>query len=199
MQQTTKHLEALLDRHRNGDPEARQSLINFSCERLHVLAHKMLARNPKVKRWEETDDVLNMAVLKLDRTLENLAPNDVQHFMSLAGMKIRQTLCDLARKHYGKYGIAANHETDAAPGSSDLPARVEVAEDLRNSPDTIAMQADFHEAVDLLPDDQKDVINLSIYIGLEQQEIAEQLGVSVATVKRRKREALTAIGSQLSE
>jgi len=68
----TAHIQACLDRLSGGDEAARAELLGCACERLRNLARKMLRGFPKVHRWEQTDDVLQNAALRLHRTLQQL-------------------------------------------------------------------------------------------------------------------------------
>ncbi|MFM8702381.1 MAG: hypothetical protein ACKOHG_00630, partial [Planctomycetia bacterium] len=52
-----------------GDQAAREDLIIWSSERIREIAHRMLRTFPSVRRWEETDDVVQHVVLRLDRAL----------------------------------------------------------------------------------------------------------------------------------
>ena len=54
-----------LERLRAGNPDAAPRLIEHTCERLRLIARRMLRRFPQVRRWEETDDVLFEAMTKL--------------------------------------------------------------------------------------------------------------------------------------
>ena len=71
MPELTGQTAGWLDLMRAGDTTARQRLIEHACERLRGLARKMLRRYPKVRRWEETDDVFVEAITRLHRALEN--------------------------------------------------------------------------------------------------------------------------------
>jgi RNA polymerase sigma-70 factor (ECF subfamily) len=53
-----------LDRMRAGDLSARDELLHNLCGRLERLARTMLHRFPRVRRWAETDDVLQNALLR---------------------------------------------------------------------------------------------------------------------------------------
>jgi hypothetical protein len=59
----------LLERLRAGDPSARSSLIALAQGRFAALARAMLRRYPHVRRWEETDDLLQAALMRLHRSL----------------------------------------------------------------------------------------------------------------------------------
>ena len=56
-----------LDRLRACDASARDELLNLAYHRLSRLAHKMLCGYPGVRRWEQTDDVLQNAMVRLCR------------------------------------------------------------------------------------------------------------------------------------
>ena len=63
----TTQMHGLLERFAAGDPNAPDALIRRSCERLRQLTHHMLRGYPGVKRWAETDDVLQIALMRLLR------------------------------------------------------------------------------------------------------------------------------------
>ncbi len=56
-------------------------------------------------------------------------------------------------------------------------------------PESIDAWARFHRSVEELPVDQCEVFHLVWYGGMEQKKIADLLGISVSTVKRRFRSA----------
>jgi RNA polymerase sigma factor (sigma-70 family) len=168
----------LLDRLRAGDPSARDSLIVLAEGRFLALAHAMLRRYPHVRRWEETDDVLQAALIRLHRSLADVQPEDVHHFDNLAATQIRRELIDLARSYQGPEGVGANHHTDGIdPG-------VRLAQ-VADGPETLGEWTAFHEAVDRLPEDERQIMDLLWYRGLSHAQAAEALGVATKTVQRR--------------
>jgi DNA-directed RNA polymerase specialized sigma24 family protein len=64
----TNEAQDLLDRHREGDLSARAGLIGLARGRFVALARTMLRRHPHVRRWEETDDLLQAALVRLHRS-----------------------------------------------------------------------------------------------------------------------------------
>ena len=72
MGQTTE-AQDLLDRLRAGDGSARDSLIALAQARFVALARAMLRRYPHVRRWEQTDDLLQAALMRLHRSLARCA------------------------------------------------------------------------------------------------------------------------------
>ena len=78
----------------------------------------MLGRFPNVRRWADTDDVLQNAQLRLLHALETVRPDSTRRFFGLAAKQIRWELIDLARHFYGAEGIGANH---ASKGGAATP------------------------------------------------------------------------------
>src|SRR5206468_8932246 len=106
-------LQGLLDRIQAGDATARDLLLERACERFRRLARRGLHDFPQVKRWEQTDDVLQGAMLRMARALETVTPRTVREFFALCSTQIRRELIDLKRHHYGPEGAAAHHVTRA--------------------------------------------------------------------------------------
>jgi RNA polymerase sigma-70 factor (ECF subfamily) len=171
----------LLDRLRVGDDSARDRLIALAQGRFVALARAMLRRYPQVRRWEQTDDLLQAALMRLHRSLAEVRPEGVRHFDNLAAAQIRRELIDLARRHGGPEGIGAHHHSDGA-GSGDRLARVAGGD---GRPETLEDWAAFHEAVGRLPEEERAVLDLLWYRGLTHAQAAEALGVATKTVQRR--------------
>jgi len=191
----TTQLQRLLDRAADGDNDnAYGELIAQASHRLQKLTGMMLRSYPHLRRWEQTDDVFQNAVIRLHRSLTEVKPQSVQHFLALATTQIRRTLVDLARHHFGPLGQAAKHHTDAGGPKSDGGDIVRNAADTDQRPETLQSWAAFHEAVGDLPDDQREVFELVWYGDMGRKDIANLLGVSEPTVKRRLRAARVALG-----
>src|SRR5207302_3839847 len=58
-----------------------------------------------------------------------------------------------------------------------------------DDPYQLALWTEFHRQAEALPDEEKVVFDLIWYHGMQQEEVAQVLGVSVRTVKTRWREA----------
>lgn len=174
----TSELHDLLEEMRRGDPDARCRVIEHACDRLRTLTRKMLRCYPKVRRWAETDDVLQCALLRLHRSLAELRPESVREFYGLAAVQIRRELLDLVKHFQGAHGIGANHKSDGGRA-----AQRQCVDPLE--PESLENWSRFHALVDSLPDDEREVVALLWYEGFRQPQAAELLGVSLATVKRR--------------
>jgi RNA polymerase sigma-70 factor (ECF subfamily) len=171
-------LDRLAEGEGQGDRPARERLIALAQDRFAALARAMLRRYPHVRRWAQTDDLLNAALLRLDRSLAEVRPGSLGHFDNLAAAQIRRELIDLARKVRGPEGVGAHHHTDP-DGRLDQVA----ASSAR--PETLEEWTAFHEAVARLPDEERQVVDLLWYRGLTHAQAAEALGVATKTVQRR--------------
>lgn len=175
---TTGHTTVLarwLEQLEVGCPYAREAVIEHTCERLRNMARSMLRASPKVRRFEQTDDLLQDALIRLHRSLAEVKPTTAKEFYGLAATQLRRQLIDLARKHYGPQGTGTNHATDG----DELVIRAS------QSPDTLNEWTDFHEQIDRLPEPEKEIVHLLWYEGMTQIDTASVLGISLATLKRR--------------
>ena len=179
-------IEGWIGRLKNGDLKAREQLINCTCERLTSLTRKMLKDFGRVKRWEQTDDVTQNSLMRLYRTLADVHPSNAVEFYRLAAMNIRRELLDLAKHYFGPDGLGANYASvDLVKGksASNPDGNVPLADE--DSPDQLEAWTAFHQQVEKLPDEEKEVFDLLWYQELSQAEVAELLNVSTRTVKRR--------------
>jgi RNA polymerase sigma factor (sigma-70 family) len=185
---STTRLQLWLDRMNAGDGAARNELLAHAEKRLRRLALKMF--RGRLERWVECEDVLQGAALRLCKALDAVKPPTVQRFFALATEMIRRELIDLARHHFGKQGPAANHATDGKGRQTDSgsPPLCEQP-DSTLDPGRLALWTEFHRRVEELPDAVRAVFELVWYQELPQAEVAQLLGVSVPTVKRRMVEA----------
>jgi RNA polymerase sigma-70 factor (ECF subfamily) len=182
----TVQIQAWIDRLRAGDEAARNELLRCACNRLQHLARKMIKSYPNVHRWEQTDDVLQNALVRLHRTLHQLPLETTRDFFRLAAVHIRRELLDLARHHYGPHGQGAHHASDpGTPRDSDESLNPTDPSGTSLEPGHLAVWSEFHAQIEALPDEEREVFDLLWYQELTQGEAAETLGVSIRTVKRR--------------
>jgi RNA polymerase sigma-70 factor (ECF subfamily) len=189
----TAELQRWLEQLRHG-PEAdlaaaRNAVLNHASDRLEKLTRRMLRNFPRLRRWEQTGDVLQNAVLRLHRSLAAIRPVSARQFYGLAAAQIRRELIDLTRHHFGPEGAAAHHHTDGIENASENREDVSQHADVSGEPTSLAAWTEFHEKVQRLPEAEREVFDLLWYEGLNQQEAASLLGVTDRTVKNRWRSA----------
>jgi RNA polymerase sigma-70 factor (ECF subfamily) len=175
---------------RLGDAAARDRLIASAQQRLARLTRAMLRDFPGVRRWEETDDVFQNAMLRLCRSLEGSVPGSTAAFLRIAARDIRCALIDLARHYGGPLGSGRNQ---LAPGADAGRIAGEDQSDDTHEPSRLAVWSEFHRHVQELPDDLQTVMDVVWYEGLSHAEAAEVLQISERTVQRRWRQACLAL------
>lgn len=193
-------LQHWLERMNAGDPQGRDELIRHACDRLRGLARHMLRRQfARVGAFQETDDVLQNAVLRLCRALQDPSVHiaTVADFLRLATVQIRRELIDLSRHHFraGKPRLVSAEPVD--PGDS-TPIAGDPA-DSTYAPDRLQDWGEFHSQVAALAEEERAVFELLWYQELSQAEAAELLQVSVPTVKRRWLAARLALQNALKD
>lgn len=160
-------------------------LIRHTCERLRAMARDQLRRFPVVGRWEETDDVLQNVLIRLTNALRTMQPRPTTslHYYRLAARHLRWELLDLAARHNGACGFAANHDTDwkrdqAGQSLDQTPCPASGDEDLEQ-------WTRFHKLVADLPPDLHDVVDLHFYHGMGFEEVAKRLGIEPDEARTR--------------
>ena len=172
-----------------ADPVVR-SLLDRAVGRLRVLCASLLHRSyPRLTRPPlnlEADEVLDSVVERLIKAMREVRPRSVRQFFALANQHIRWELNDLARR------------------LDDQPYAVELRDDLRPampssgsllSPDGRRIL----EAIEGLPEDEREAFGLIRIQGLTQAEAAEILGVSGKTVQRRLNRGLLLLAQRLDD
>lgn len=185
----TSDLQKELLRLSEGCLESRRTIVEMCCQRLRVMARRMLKSYGHVQLWSDTDDVLQNSLMRLHRALASVQPESVRKFYGLASTQIRRELIDLARSHYGPQGIGTKHDSD---GGKAAERRTDDFE-----PESLAAWTSFHEAVEELPDTEREAFSLTFYEGMTQVDASRVIGCSLATLKRRLVAARVLLQEQL--
>jgi RNA polymerase sigma factor (sigma-70 family) len=187
----TAVLQASLERAGTGDAEARQRLLELTRDRLMGHARRLLhGRYGRLEPLAQTDDVVQQLYIKIlqnqDRFWVNAQGEPVRslaEFFGHASAWMRDVLCDLLRKEYGR----DDNRPAVLPldgGPSDAGPRHEPASNTLDG-EKVQRWTEFHEAAARLPDDLRSVFDLLWYQEMSQAEAAALLGVAAPTVKLR--------------
>lgn len=178
----TIHLHDCIRRWQAGDVEAADALLRAVSQRLERIARKMLRGFPAVHAYTETADVLQGSVLRLLNTLRRVQPESTRHFFNLAAVHIRRELLDLARRYRRAEVVRL-----VAPKATGDSAAEDLVQTARAAPEDgdLDVWCQFHEAVDQLPADEREVMGLVFYHGWTQAQIAELFQVGERTIRRR--------------
>jgi RNA polymerase sigma-70 factor (ECF subfamily) len=183
--------QTLLDRVRIGDPAALDELFRSVGASLDRMAQRMLKSFPGVERWVQSEDILQNALIRLLRALREVRITSMQQLFRLAAVQLRRELLDLARhysdsRHSGtRYTAAIGQGAEAAPCKA-----TEETTDLEE-------WAAFHEQVQHLPAQEREVVGLLFYHGWSQAEVAALFKVTIRTIQRRWQTALETIRHRL--
>lgn len=171
-------LTELLRRSADGDRDARERVWSEVHDQLRALARSRLAREAPVTC--QPTELVHEAFLKLSGP--DLEPRDRNHFMALAAVAMRQVLVDQAR---------SRNRQKRGGGIRPLTLDTRACVDSDPNADGIDV-LDLHSAIDELADAdprKAEAVVLSYFGGLTDDEVANALGVSSATVKRDLRTA----------
>src|SRR5262249_60925522 len=165
-----RYLDALAGDH-PAEPIVR-ALLDRSVRRLQLLCTSLLSR--KYRRLTlpplnlQPEEMLNAVVERLLQAMRSVRPQTVRQFFALVNQHMRWELNDVARR------------------LDEQPAAVELREDVVPAPassGSVLTPAGHRmlEAIDDLPEEEREVFGLIHIQGLQQGEAAEVLGNSART------------------
>jgi RNA polymerase sigma factor (sigma-70 family) len=184
-----RYLDALA-----GDQPAEpiiRALLDRSVRRLQLLCTNLLYR--KYRRLTlpplnlQPEEMLDAVVERLLKAMRSVRPQTVRQFFALVNQHMRWELNDVARR------------------LDEQPTAVEVREGLVPAPPPSSGSAltpdgcRMLQAIDELPEDEREAFGLVHMQGLQQGEAAEVLGVSIRTVQRRLNRSLLLLAKQLDD
>lgn len=176
-----------LGQHKTGDDSALKELMEVSMRRLHLLARRILQDIPVVRRFEESDDLLQNSVVRLWKYLSSHQPETPVDYFRLAACLIRRELIDLSRHHFGPHGSVGVTDTHhSEEGESANLARCQaVGNDDSFNPQKLSQWTEFHEYIESLADEDRALFDLLWYQGLTMAETSALLNVPLRTLGRR--------------
>ena len=167
-----------------------RGLLHRAVRRLHLLCTNLLYR--KYRRLTlpplnlQPDELVDAVVERLLKAMRAVHPQNVRQFFALANQHMRWELNDLARRLDKQPSLLELH-------GDSLPAAA--ASDSALTPEARRML----EAIERLPDDEREAFDLVRIQGLTWGEAAEVLGVSSRTVQRRLNSSLVLLTAELDD
>jgi RNA polymerase sigma-70 factor (ECF subfamily) len=179
----------VLDSDSATEPVVR-ALLDRSVRRLHRLCGSLLyKRYPRLTLPPlnlQADELLGAVVERLLKALREARPTSARQFFALACQHMRWELNEMARRLDNQLAAQELHEESVlAPASSDSGL----------TPDACRML----EAIERLPEGEREAFELVRIQGMSQLEAAGVLGVSVATVNRRLSRGLQLLADALGD
>ena len=168
-----------------------RDLLERAVGRLRLLCAGLLHRSyPRLTQPPmnlETDELLGGVIAGLLKALREVRPTTVRQFFGLACQHMRWQLNDLARRLDERPPAAALSESHVAEppdgtGSCLTPAGRRVL-----------------EAIECLPDDEREIFDLVGIQGLTHPEAAAVVGVAEKTVQRRLNRARLLLAERLAD
>ena len=173
-----------------AEPVIRE-LLERAVGRLRLLCATLLYKSyPRLTRPPvnlETDELLGGVVAGLLKALQTVRPPTVRQFFALACQHMRWQLNDLARRLDTQPAAAALPDAGVAGPPSSCDSCL--------TPDGRRML----QAIDGLPEDEREVFDLVGIQGLTHAEVAAVVGVSEKTVQRRLHRARLLLAEQLAD
>jgi RNA polymerase sigma factor (sigma-70 family) len=167
-----------------------RALLDKSARRLHALCSTWLFQSyPRLTRPPANlaaDGMLSAVVERLLKALRSVRPQTVRQFFGLANQHIRWELNDLSRR-LAKQPVFVDMELEEIPVPASSGSGL--------SEDGCRML----EAIDKLPEDEREAFDLVRIQGMTHTEASLILGVTPLTVKRRLNRGLRLLAKQLSD
>ena len=166
------------------------ALLARSAQRLHELCASLLYRSyPRLTRPPysvQAEEVLSAVVERLLKALREARPQTVRQFFALTNQHMRWEMNDLARRLDERNPTV---EIDEAALPSAQSSESELNANARR----------ILEAIENLPENEREVFSLVRIQGMTHTEVAEIVGVSAKTVQRRLNVGLLRLTETLAD
>jgi RNA polymerase sigma-70 factor (ECF subfamily) len=168
-----------------------RDLLASAVNRLHLLCASLLVRSyPRLTRPPlnlQSEEMLSSVVERLLKAMRQVHPQTVRQFFALANRHMRWELNDLARR-LDEQAAAVELRDSIVPAPPESSSS-------QLSPNARRML----EAIDALPEEEREAFELVRVQGMSQPAAAAVLGVSGKTVQRRLNRARLLLSDQLSD
>jgi RNA polymerase sigma factor (sigma-70 family) len=191
-EQTTAVVQRYLDElaeDSSAEPVIR-ALLARAVGRLHILCATMLHRSyPRLAQPPlnlQVEELLGAVTERLIKAMRSARPANVRQFFALANQHMRWELNDLARR-LDERAPAVELQEGLAPAPANSESGLS------------ANSRRMLEAIENLPQDEREAFGLVRIQGMTQVEAAQLLGVAIVTVKRRLNRGLRLLTEQLAD
>jgi RNA polymerase sigma factor (sigma-70 family) len=167
-----------------------RDLLAEAADRLQLLCgsmlHRSYARLSRPPLQLHADEMLSAVVERLMKALRDARPGNVRQFFALANLHMRWELNDLARRLDDRTpAVEIREEPVVAQGTSETGSGANTRRIL--------------EAIERLPEPEREVFSLIRIQGLSHPEAAGVLKVSAKTIQRRLNRGLLLLSAALSD
>jgi RNA polymerase sigma-70 factor (ECF subfamily) len=168
-----------------------RAMLDRAVRRLHLLCATLLHRRyPRLTQPPlnlQADELLSAVAERLLKALRQIRPRTVRQFFALANHHMRWELNDLARR------------LDEQPPAVELREGLVLAPESSSGSGLTPAGRRMLEAIDNLPEEEREAFDLVRVQGMMQTEAAQLLGVSAVTVKRRLNRGLRILTEKLGD
>jgi RNA polymerase sigma factor (sigma-70 family) len=192
--QTTAAVQRYLDALAGDQPAEPlvRALLDRSVQRLQLLCGNLLYRQYRRLTQPplnlQSDELLSAVVERLLKAMRSQRPLTVRRFFGLVNQHMRWELNDLARR-LDQQPVALQIDEGAVPAAASTASL------------SLSQLTPRHrrvlDAIDRLPEDEREVFSLVRVQGLSHVEAAEVVGVSTKTIQRRLNRALLLLWKEL--
>jgi RNA polymerase sigma factor (sigma-70 family) len=165
-------------------------LLARSAHRLHLMCASLLYRSyPRLTRPPyslQAEEVLGAVVERMLKALREARPQNVRQFFAMTNQHMRWEMNDLARR-------LDEHSLSAGIDEASIEAMQSSGSELNPNARRIL------EAIDGLPENEREVFSLIRIQEMTHVEVAGLLGVSTKTVQRRLNQALLLLAERLGD
>lgn len=189
----TSHIEALLRRIRAGDEAAKAELIGYCYRRVERLTRSIVRGKSPHKPTGATEDVLSLSYAKFAAKFLAGMDHDFENSRSMfayLSTVIGNTAIDEARRRTtGKHATQfprTEYRDDLAPAREGASHEVET-------------RIRFHERIEGLSEEDRDLVTLKFYLGYNDCEIAAISGVRRQTIPTRLNAIMLTLRGELDD
>ncbi len=179
-------LTQLFDAVNSGDRDAVDRLMVVMYQELRQLAHRRLNASPRGQTLETTGLVHESYLRFLNAG--RLRINDRAHFMAYASRVMRSIIIDISRAH-----VAERH----GGGMLQVTLNTQIADGAYNSDEQLIRINEVLEELSQSEPRLVQIVEMRYFGGLNENEIAELLGVTARTVERDWHKARMLLGVAL--